>query len=149
MDEIAARQKQREEEAEARRAVRKTGGGFESAERIAPRLNIAPRTAAAGGGGWRDRLAAKGESPDSDAPEPAPAREEAPRRSGYVPPHLRAGASAGSGSASPPPAPREPREAPTERFVPRHTRESSSPKPEEPKGAAGGKWVPRWKQQQS
>ncbi|KAJ5678435.1 uncharacterized protein N7477_004068 [Penicillium maclennaniae] len=135
LDEIAARQKQREEEAEARRALRKTGGGFESAERSAPRLNVAPRTAAAGGGGWRDRLAAKGDSAGPSAPEPAPAREEAPRRGGYVPPHLRAGAAASS--------------APTERYVPRHTREPSAPKPEEPKGAAGGKWVPRWKQQQS
>ncbi|KAJ5121831.1 hypothetical protein N7526_008768, partial [Penicillium atrosanguineum] len=112
MDEIAARQKQREEEAESRRATRKTGGDFESAERSAPRLNIAPRTAAAGGGGWRDRLAARGDSVDSGAPAPAPApapaREEAPRRGGYVPPHLRAGASADSGSAPPPLPPASP-----------------------------------------
>lgn len=126
--------------------MRKTGGGFESAERTAPRLNIAPRT---GGSGWRDRLASR-EASGGDAPEPA--REEVPVRKtgGYVPPHLRAGASAGSGSPPPPPAPREaPSNGPSERYVPRHAREPSAPKPEEPKGAAGGKWVPRWKQQQS
>ncbi|OQD72975.1 hypothetical protein PENDEC_c017G02842 [Penicillium decumbens] len=169
LDEIAARQKQREEEAEARRAMRKAGGGdLESAERTAPPLSVGQRTVGGGGGGggWRERLAAR-ESSGGDAP--APAREEAPIRKtggGYVPPHLRAGASAGSGAAPPRPAPREisreapreisreapreiPREAPSsERYVPRPTREPSASKPEEPKGAAGGKWVPRWKQQQ-
>jgi translation initiation factor 3 subunit A len=72
-----------------------------------------------------------------------------------VPPHLRAGASAGSGSAPPPREPREPREAPTERWAPRQARESSSqsPSPAPPASApkaegSGGKWVPRWKQQQ-
>ncbi|KAJ5106267.1 hypothetical protein N7456_002942 [Penicillium angulare] len=155
LDEIAARQKQREDEAEARRNARKTGapapGGFggESSERTAPRLNLASRTAPSGGGGWRDRLAAKGESA---APESPPAAEEAPRRSGYVPPHLRAGAG-GSGSA--PPTRDPPSNGPTERWTPRHARESSAqdaappaPKAEESK-PAGGKWVPRWKQSQS
>jgi translation initiation factor 3 subunit A len=166
MDEIAIKQRQREEEAEARLAARKGGFG-DSAERSAPRVNIAPRTGAPST--WRERQAAK---ETGDAPAESPAREEpAPARKiggGYVPPHLRAGASASSGSAPPPPAPREapterwaprepresaPREAPTERWAPRQPRESSSQspapsKPEESKPAAGGKWVPKWKQQQ-
>ncbi|KAJ5758230.1 uncharacterized protein N7511_006924 [Penicillium nucicola] len=143
LDEMAQKQLQREEEAEARRSARRTGGGFgESTERTAPRLNVAPRTAAPSG--WREREAAR---ETGGAPAPAPAREE-PRKigGGYVPPHLRAGASA-------PPA-REPREAPTERWAPRHARESSSQSPAPTPAAApkaegsGGKWVPRWKQQQ-
>jgi translation initiation factor 3 subunit A len=168
MDEMAIKQRQREEEAEARLAARKGGFG-DSAERAAPRVNIAPRTGAAST--WRERQANKetGGAPAESAPtrdEPAPARKIG---GGYVPPHLRAGASSGSGSAPPPPAPREapterwapreprdssPREAPTERWAPRQPRASSSQspapasKPEEPKPAAGGKWVPKWKQQQ-
>ncbi|KAJ5788699.1 Eukaryotic translation initiation factor 3 subunit EifCa [Penicillium paradoxum] len=165
MDEMAIKQQQREEEAEARRAARKSGFG-EPAERVAPRLNIAPRTAAAPSS-WRERQAAKeagGAAPEPAAPTPAPASAPAPAPArkiggGYVPPHLRAGASAGSGSAPPPPAPREPREprealpreAPTERWAPRQPREPSSQSPapaSESKPAAGGKWVPKWKQQQ-
>lgn len=161
LDELATRQKQREEEAEARRAARKVGGAgpgpaapAEPTERTAPRLNLAART---GGTTWRDRMAAKeatgGAAPaPAPAPAPEPAREEPPLRKtgGYVPPHLRAGASASSGSSPPP---REASNGPAERYVPRHTRESSQPSapgPEEPKPAgSGGKWVPRWKQQQS
>ncbi|CAG8206722.1 unnamed protein product [Penicillium salamii] len=158
MDEMAIRQRQREEEAEARLAARKGGFG-ESSDR--PRLNLAPRTGGAPST-WRDRQAAKeagGEAAPSAREEPAPAA----RKGGYVPPHLRAGASGASGSAPPPPAPREapterwaprePREAPapTERWAPRQAREPSSQSPAasgEPKPAAGGKWVPKWKQQQ-
>ncbi|KGO75439.1 hypothetical protein PITC_081250 [Penicillium italicum] len=161
MDEIAIKQQQREAEAEARRAARK--GGFEEpVERTAPRLNIAPRTTGAPST-WRERQAAKeaGGVPAEPTREPvrapvrAPVRDEpAPlRKGGYVPPHLRSGASASAGSAPPPPAPREalPREAPTERWAPRQPRESSSQSPapaSESKPAAGGKWVPKWKQQQ-
>ncbi|RAH58313.1 eukaryotic translation initiation factor 3 subunit EifCa [Aspergillus piperis CBS 112811] len=170
LDEIAIKQKQREEEAEARRAARRTGGAEREAapaperaaptERIAPRLNLAPRTG--GGPSWRERQAAKeaaggapAAAPERAAPEPA--REEpAPVRRGYVPPHLRSGASAT------PAAPERAAPAPsTERYVPRAMREagssqppsrtqtpgSSSDKTEESKPAAG-KWVPRWKQQQ-
>lgn len=153
MDEVAQRQQQREAEAEARRAARK--GGFEQPlERAAPRLNIAPRTAAPSS--WRERQAAKEAGGVTAEPtrEPvrAPVREEpAPlRKGGYVPPHLRAGAAASAGSAPPPPAPREPREAPTERWAPRQPRESSSPSPAPASESkpAGGKWVPKWKQQQ-
>ncbi|KAJ5807823.1 hypothetical protein N7474_009092 [Penicillium riverlandense] len=155
LDETAARQKQREEEAEARRAQRKTGPVAAPAEptteRTAPRLNLAGRT---GGGGWREKLAAREAAGDApSAPAAAPAREEAPRRTGggYVPPHLR-NAGASSGSASPPP--RESSNGPpSERYVPRRMRDPASEQPsappaEEPRGSSG-KWVPRWKQQQS
>ncbi|KAJ6122999.1 hypothetical protein N7512_005464 [Penicillium capsulatum] len=139
LDELAIRQKQREEEAEARRAARKVGGAEpEPTERTAPRLNLAGRT---GGGGWRDRVANKDAG---GAPAPESAREEpAPRKTGggYVPPHLRAGA---SGPA--PPA----REPPSDRWA-RPSREApparDSPPAEEPK--TSGRWVPRWKQQQN
>ncbi|KAJ5503617.1 Eukaryotic translation initiation factor 3 subunit EifCa [Penicillium fimorum] len=161
MDEIALKQQQREEEAAARLAARK--GGFEqSAERTAPRLNVAPRTGVPST--WRERQAAKeaGGAPAEPTREPvrAPVRDEpAPlRKGGYVPPHLRSGAPASAGSAPPPPAPREPREprealpreAPTERWAPRQPRESSSqsPAPASESKPAGGKWVPKWKQQQ-
>ncbi|GKZ19114.1 eukaryotic translation initiation factor 3 subunit A [Aspergillus brasiliensis] len=166
LDELAAKQKQREEEAEARRAARRTGGAEPEAapaperaaptERTAPRLNLAPRTG--GAPSWRERQAAKeaagGAPAAAAAPEPAREEPAPPRRTGgYVPPHLRAGASATP--AAPAPAPS------TERYVPRAMREagssqppsrtqtpgSSSDKPEESKPAAG-KWVPRWKQQQ-
>ncbi|KAJ5688643.1 hypothetical protein N7462_003035 [Penicillium macrosclerotiorum] len=153
LDEIAIRQKQREDEAEARRSARRFGGptSAEPTERTAPRLNLASRT---GGSSWRDRMAAK-EATGEPAPEPSrePVREEpAPRRAGggYVPPHLRGAASSGSA-----PPPRE--NGPSDRFVPRHLRDPSSStpaappadKPEESKPSTGGKWVPRWKQQQS
>ncbi|PYH50057.1 putative eukaryotic translation initiation factor 3 subunit EifCa [Aspergillus saccharolyticus JOP 1030-1] len=169
LDEMAARQKQREEEAEARRMARKTGApepepaaaaaaAAAPTERTAPRLNLAPRTGGAGTS-WRERQAAKeaaaaGGAPTSAAPAEAaaPAREEAqpPRRTGggYVPPHLRSGANATPAAA---PAPS------TERWVPRHARDSSSSQPpsrtqtpasDESKPSSGGKWVPKWKQQQ-
>ncbi|CAI7622788.1 unnamed protein product [Penicillium glandicola] len=164
MDEMALKQQQREEEAAARLAARK--GGFEApAERTAPRLNIAPRTAGVPST-WRERQAAKeaggapAEPTREPTREPVRAPEPAPlRKGGYVPPHMRTGATPGAGSAPPPPAPREPREprealpreAPTERWAPRQPRESSSQSPapaSESKPAAGGKWVPKWKQQQ-
>ena len=146
MDEIAARQRQREEEAEARLLAKKSGAlepptRAEPTERTAPRLNLAPRTG--GGPSWRERQAAKGASDASTEP---PKEPEAPRRTGYVPPHAR------GGSDAPPPS--------SGRYVPpqrssqpplrTETPQSSSDKPEEPKPAgSGGKWVPRWKQQQN
>ncbi|KNG83958.1 eukaryotic translation initiation factor 3 subunit A [Aspergillus nomiae NRRL 13137] len=160
LDEIALKQKQREEEAEARLASRKAGvpapPSRAEPERTAPRLNLAPRTG--GGPSWRERQAAK-EATGGAAPEPAkeePAKEEPaaaqpPRRTGgYVPPHLR------SGSSTAPAAPPSNGAAPS-RYVPPSARESGSSTPpsrtqtpattsEEPKSA--GKWVPRWKQQQ-
>ncbi|GIJ84395.1 eukaryotic translation initiation factor 3 subunit A [Aspergillus pseudoviridinutans] len=182
LDEIALRQKQREEEAEARRAARKTGlpepparaaEPERPAERTAPRLNLASRTG--GAPSWRERQAAKevtGTAPAAapaaaTAPAaPAPAAEapkeevQLPRRTGgYVPPHLRSGASASP--AAPPAAPPSNGPAP-EKYVPRHMRESSASQPpsrtqpsppaassDKPEGSpAPQKWVPRWKQQQ-
>ncbi|KAJ5086069.1 hypothetical protein N7532_010840 [Penicillium argentinense] len=144
LDEIAARQAQREQEAEARRTNRKFAGPAtaepERAASGAPRLSLASRTG--GGGGWRDRLAAK-EAAGGAAAAPEPAREEAPRRSGYVPPHLR---NAGGGSGSAPP----PRDAPpADRWARREPAPQSSAPPAEEKPNSGGKWVPRWKQNQS
>lgn len=175
LDEIAQRQKQREEEAEARRNARKTGGAAPipepTSERTAPRLNLASRPAVAtGGGGWRERLAAKEASGATAEPvrrelareEPAPLR-----KGGYVPPHLRGAASSGSapparenGSSDrferPERSDRFERPERTDRFVPRHVRDPASATSEAPPAAnpdeskpSGGKWVPRWKQQQS
>ncbi|KAF9886826.1 eukaryotic translation initiation factor 3 subunit A [Aspergillus nanangensis] len=155
LDEQAAKQKQREAEIEARLASKKSG--FEptpraepTSERSAPRLNLAPRTG--GAPSWRERQATKDTSGDAEpaAPAVAPKEEAAPARrtgSGYVPPHLRAGA-----GAAPSAAPSN--GAAPERYVPRQARESSSSaqppsRTETPasEGSTGGKWVPRWKQQ--
>lgn len=118
-EEVARKQMQREEEAAARRAARKTGGAepfsrprdaaptmetrTDSQEgRGPPRIAIAPKA----GGGWRERQAAKeaaereaaarGESAPAAAAAPAvaesaPAVQEPLRRTGYVPPALRQG----------------------------------------------------------
>lgn len=154
LDETAARQKQREEEAEARRSARKTGAEApraEPTERTAPRLNLAPR--AGGGPSWRERQAAKEPEGTAEPPEeePQPTR----RPGGYVPPHLRSGAGAGAGASSNGGA------AP-ERYVPRQMRERDSgpaqppsrnatpgsDTPDESKPSSStGKWIPRWKQQ--
>ncbi|KAJ9212483.1 hypothetical protein DTO166G4_5975 [Paecilomyces variotii] len=163
LDEIAAKQREREEEAERRRAMRKTAPAptavaeppvrAETAERTAPRLNLAPRTAAAGGPSWRERQAAKeaaGGAPEAPKEDVPPLR----RTGGYVPPHQRGAAA----SVTPRDASPANGGAP-ERYVPRHMRESSASQPpsrtQTPPAAsgdakpAGGKWVPRWKQQQS
>ncbi|KAF5014490.1 hypothetical protein F66182_14501, partial [Fusarium sp. NRRL 66182] len=142
LDEIAAKQKQREEEAEARRAARKAGipAGpeptraeptraepiAERGERTAPKLNLAPR-AGTGGGSWRERQAAKeaaGETapaPVATTGAPAAAKEEPavlPRKTGgYVPPAMRQGG-APVRSEAPPPA--------TEKYVPRRMREGGA-----------------------
>ncbi|KAE8345310.1 hypothetical protein BDV24DRAFT_125760 [Aspergillus arachidicola] len=154
LDEIALKQKQREEEAEARLASRKTGipepPTRAEPERVAPRLNLAPRTG--GGPSWRERQAAKAATGGAAA-EPAkeePAAQPPRRTGGYVPPHLR------GASAAAPAAPPSNGAAPS-RYVPPSARDSGSSTPpsrtqtpattsEEPKSA--GKWVPRWKQQQ-
>ncbi|KAL2853147.1 hypothetical protein BJX68DRAFT_265371 [Aspergillus pseudodeflectus] len=165
LDEMAAKQKQREEEAEARRLAKRTGAPEPAPraaepERTAPRLNLAPRTGG-GASSWRERAAAKEAAAASGAPVSAPAAPEAsappaaaaPREEpqplrktgGYVPPHMRG--SSGAAPAAPP----------ADRYVPpsrssqppsrTETPQSSSDKPEEPK-SSGGKWVPRWRQQQ-
>jgi translation initiation factor 3 subunit A len=149
LDEIAAKQKQREEEAEARRAARKAGvpaapeptraeptraePTAERGERSAPRLNLAPRTGGAGAS-WRERQAAKEAAGETAAPAPAPAAAEAapapakeepaalPRKTGgYVPPAMRQGGAPAPRSAAPPPA--------GEKYVPRHMREGGAPAP--------------------
>ncbi|KAF2154860.1 hypothetical protein K461DRAFT_276024 [Myriangium duriaei CBS 260.36] len=127
----AARQREREEEAERRRAERKgqaapPSRSFDRPSET-PSAGGPPRLALAGNKpSWREREAAKaaaggaGEAPapsnstqaaapsrsaEPAAPEPAPLR-----RSGYVPPHLREGASRGgpgAGDAPPAPQPRE------------------------------------------
>lgn len=181
LDEVARKQREREEEAAARRAASKTAPPAREApvrgaappsseERTAPRLPFVAK-----GGGWRERQAAKeaGGAVDSPAapegarkpsvsPAPTPAAEEAPKRSGYVPPHLR-----GDRPARPeaPPAeesraPRRESEAPRREFdAPRREldapkREFDAPRrdqtaspaaegaPPASRPAAGGKWVP-------
>lgn len=182
-DEAAKRQMQREEEAAARRAARKTepqpplrrepptlDSRTDSQEgRTAPRLALAGKT---GGGGWRERQLAKeaGEAsgpaaraapePTSDAP---PAQEPVRRPGGYVPPHLREGASS---RAEAPPRDLPSRNASSSpangasrgRFVPAHLREgrsssregagspgptSNDEPPRKPAGASGGsRYVP-------
>lgn len=151
MDEMAARQAQREQEAEERRAARKAGAPEPERSSGAPRLNLA-RPGGGAGGGWRDRLASREASGDAPAPAADPAREEAPRRSGYVPPHLR---NAGGGSGSAPPArengpsgDRWARREPVRESAPREPA-PRAPAEEKPSSGSGGKWVPRWKQQQN
>ena len=155
LDETAARQRQREEEAEARRASRKAGEPAAApsrpdaeGERTAPRLNLAPRTG--GAPSWRERQAAKEAGGAAGAPAPAPEQpkeepQAARRPGGYVPPHLRAGANA-TPSAAPP----------SDRYVPRPAREPAQPptRTQAPGPAASEegkyqKWVPRFRQQQS
>jgi translation initiation factor 3 subunit A len=157
---MATRQAQREQEAEERRAARRGGAPEPERSSGAPRLNLA-RPGGGAGGGWRDRLANREPAGDAPAPAADPAREEAPRRGGYLPPHLR-NAGGGSGSAPPPrdsgassdrwarrePAPREPTREPAREPTPRAPA-PSAPAEEKPSSGAGGKWVPRWKQQQN
>jgi translation initiation factor 3 subunit A len=103
LDEIAEKQRQREIEAEERRKAAKAAGGLGAVRSFPDRTVEAP---AAGGrpilalGGnkpsWREREAMKaaGQIPPTEAAAPAAApaaaEPEAPRRSGYVPPALRA-----------------------------------------------------------
>lgn len=162
LDEIAARQKQREEEAEARRAARKATGGVveppvrpAEPERIAPRLNIAPR--ASGGPSWRERLAAKEAATGASGAPEAP-KEEVPqprKTGGYVPPHLRSGSGA-RGEAPPNGAPDRfsrlsrdlgSSQAPSRTFPSRTQTPASDAQPSTERKSAGA-WVPRWKQQQ-
>lgn len=161
LDEQATLQRQREEEAEARRAARKTAppaaaepripirSSEPERERTAPRLNLP------GGGGWRERQAAK-EAAGETAPEAAaPSQPEAApvKRGGYVPPHLRA--REGSANRSDDLPPRASRDAPPPRPFSRSPKPESPAPPEgreEPRPLASGgaqAWRPRFKQQQS
>jgi translation initiation factor 3 subunit A len=130
LDEVARKQREREEEAEARRAAKKTGGfgaerpSFadrtvsrepEPESRGPPRMNLPGAKPS-----WREReaaaaaaAAAGGAPPAASAPAVAspPVEAEAPKRSGYVPPAMRQGGGGGgwrereaSGSGREPPA---------------------------------------------
>ncbi|KAL4808677.1 hypothetical protein BDV18DRAFT_132892 [Aspergillus unguis] len=139
LDEQAAKQRQREAEVEARLAAKRSGAPEPTRaepERTAPRLNLAPRTG--GGPSWRERQAAK-ETSGEAAPEAPKAEPEAPRRTGYVPPHARGGS-----DAAPPAAGRYVPPGRSSQPPPRTETPPSSDRP----AASGGKWVPRWKQQQ-
>ncbi|KAK5010891.1 eukaryotic translation initiation factor 3 subunit A [Elasticomyces elasticus] len=132
--EAAAKQKlqqQREEEAEARRRERKAGAAAPPARTLerstapdttTPSESRAPPKIPTKSGGWREREAAKAAGPTIPSASPAPAdaappaapptdvatpEAALPRRSGYVPPHLREGATKRDGEAPPAPAPRE------------------------------------------
>ncbi|BCR84304.1 putative eukaryotic translation initiation factor 3 subunit EifCa [Aspergillus chevalieri] len=151
LDETAARQRQREEEAEARRALRRMEPAApapraepERSER--PRLNLAPRTG--GGPSWRERQAAKEAAGGSAAPAPAPAaeqpKEDVPplrKTGGYVPPHLRGAAA----SAAPP---SNGAQLDRERYVPRRAEAPARPQPSDESKPSTQKWTPRWRQQQ-
>jgi len=157
LDETAARQRQREEEAEARRAIRRADPAAapvpsraepERSER--PRLNLAPRTG--GGPSWRERQAAKEAAGGSAAPAPAPAaapaaeqpKEDVPplrKTGGYVPPHLR-------GAAAPAAPPSNGAQPERERYVPRRAEAPVRPQPSDESKPSTQKWTPRWRQQQ-
>ncbi|TKX27566.1 eukaryotic translation initiation factor 3 subunit A [Elsinoe australis] len=147
-------QLKREEEAERRRAERKGGAapsrGFERpTERAEPSAGGPPRLALAGNKPtWREREAARqaagGDAPTngasaapSRAPEPerererpAPAEPAPLRKGGYVPPHLREGASRPAGEA--PPA------------MSREDSRGEGSRPEARRAApSGDKWQPR------
>lgn len=111
LDEVAKKQAEREAEAEARRAARKAAERAgptaiaarpaaavmdtrtDSNERLAPRLALPGKTE--GGGGWRERAAAKAEgrgvspAPVTEAVSPAPEAAVPRKTGGYVPPALR------------------------------------------------------------
>ena len=113
LDEIAAKQRQREEEAEARLAAKKAGG---LPDRSAPRGQASEAAQSSGGPprlnlagakpSWREREAMKasGQSAPSESAPAAPStsaapESDAPKRSGYVPPALRNRGAEGSPSS--------------------------------------------------
>ncbi|KAI1938725.1 eukaryotic translation initiation factor 3 subunit A [Ophidiomyces ophidiicola] len=150
LDEKAALQRQREEDAEKRRALRKAGAAPEpraparasSPERTAPRLNLPSRGS---GISWRDRPKPEDSASAPDA-KSAPSRENPTSKpGGYVPPHARQGGSSdrrdfGRARAAPPERPMSRSPAPP----------SSSPAPPEKRmESKPGVWRPsRMTQQQ-
>ncbi|KAG5289513.1 translation initiation factor eIF3a [Histoplasma ohiense] len=171
LDEKAAIQKKREEEAEAKLKARKAGAvpvrmeRTESTELTAPRLNLVGRA----GPTWRERQAAKEAEaaagsaiPPTEGAAPAAKEELPPPRTtgGYVPPQRRAVAGrdiSANGERMPERVP--------ERMPPRFNREAvppkslsrspapSSPAPESREGsnppASGTQaWRPKFRQQQ-
>lgn len=166
LNEQAAIQRQREEEAAAKLAARKEAArvperapervleraseGADSTERTAPKLQLAGRT----GGGWREREAAR-EAAGGAPPAPSRTEDVAPLRKtgGYVPPGKRAD----SGRES------SPANGAGERFPRRQLREPSTsdsrsrtrtptsganPPPTEELKSTGNKWVPSWKKKE-
>jgi len=185
LDEKARLQREREAAAEAKIAANKSSR-FGSDRPIARDQPAEPSSAAGpprialqgAKPTWREREAMKtaGQTPASttaDTPAPAPAAEaEAPKRSGYVPPAMRAGGGAGGGwrekeaarSSGPErtesPATGSRYEAPRRGFGGDDRKASpaqgggyvapsargDAPPAAAPSSGSGGKWVPKWKQ---
>lgn len=79
MDEIAAKQRQREEEAEARRAVGKTLARTAAAVAVNAEPEAAHTPWRPSGGSWRDREAARAAANGESSPAPAAPPSERPR----------------------------------------------------------------------
>ena len=157
--EAARKQREREEEAEQRRLERKQGGAagasrtFErplerSSESAGgpPKLNLASKTGEKLT--WREREAMKaaGQLPPTETAAPAAAKpaeapvktEEAPKRSGYVPPHMRG--TTGGAEASPD-APKPAERAPSDRWGSAR-KPAEAERSESPAAASGGAYKP-------
>jgi translation initiation factor 3 subunit A len=157
--EAARKQREREEEAEQRRLERKQGGAagasrtFErplerSSESAGgpPKLNLASKTGEKLT--WREREAMKaaGQLPPTETAAPAAAKpaeapvktEEAPKRSGYVPPHMRG--KTGGAEASPD-APKPAERAPSDRWGSAR-KPAEAERSESPAAASGGAYKP-------
>lgn len=164
LDEKAAIQKKREEEAEAKLKARKAGAvpvrmeRTESTERTAPRLNLVGRA----GPTWRERQAAKEAEaaagsaiPPTEGAAPAAKEELPPPRTtgGYVPPQRRAVAGrdiSANGERMPQrfnretvPPPKSLSRSPAPSSPAPETREGSNPPP-----SGMQAWRPKFKQQQ-
>ena len=157
--ESARKQREREEEAEQKRLERKQGGAAAAPSRTferplerssesaggPPKLNLQSKTGEKLT--WREReaLKAAGQLPQTEtaAPAPKPAAEpvkteEAPKKGGYLPPHLR-GKTAGAESSSDAPKPAE--RAPSDRWG--SARKPAEPeRSESPAAASGGAYKP-------
>ena len=156
--ESARKQREREEEAEQKRLERKQGGAAAAPSRTferplerssesaggPPKLNLQSKTGEKLT--WREReaLKAAGQLPQTEtaapaAPKPEPVKtEEAPKKTGYLPPHLR-GKTAGAESSSDAPKPAE--RAPSDRWG--SARKPAEPeRSESPAAASGGAYKP-------
>jgi translation initiation factor 3 subunit A len=168
--EAARKQREREEEAEQRRLERKQGGAAPSrpferpVERASessgrPQLNLTGKSG--GQPTWREREAMKARGELTQAAETAPPAappadervktEEAalPKKSGYVPPHLRGKTGGGEAPPEAPKAPererpaeREARPAPTERWGSSRKPAAESERSESPAASSGGAYKP-------
>ncbi|KAL1954974.1 hypothetical protein VTO42DRAFT_381 [Malbranchea cinnamomea] len=163
LDAQAALQRQREEEAEARRAARKNEAMARTIRpepptteppTTAPRLNLTGR--AGSGPSWRERLAAKeaaakeaAASGSSPEPATAPSEPAAPvsERKSYVPPHLRARETSANGDRFGPRRESPGSTPPTSRSPAPRASQSGSDAAEELKPSPGA-WKPRFKRQQ-